>query len=262
MDTLATSCLKVLANNVSSAMKVNLKWKPQPSKSGSVFEIPAGLISQTHYQISGNEDYKIGKKTVGKTGVAGVVGGMLGIRQSHIPNAWYGLFNGEHALYPTQCITGYGGRRIGYNEAKALREQGKSSQIRSVSSQHEAIDGITNILDAFGKWGGSFANDPKDINMLNAKLETKWDVNTAQNNVYLIATRIILPHEEIYVYYGRDYWIDSDVVAAKPLVQVPIVKTFMKRFGSGKFKKGATMRKSRNDDGSFDHLSKKLVQNS
>jgi hypothetical protein len=120
---------------------------------------------------------------------------------SHAGN---GLF-ADQLFLRNQCVTLYDGREATFDEAQKLEKQGKATHIRALDSHHTVIIGLTNHKRAKGRGGGSFANDARDSNLNNTKFR-KFSDRSGKSRIYLQATRVILPGEEIFVSYGKDYW--------------------------------------------------------
>lgn len=129
------------------------------------------------------------------------------VKLSTLPRAGRGLFACER-IEAKQNIVEYKGEIITFAEAKARRLRGKASHIRSIIPMSLCVDGVREDM------GGAMANDPKKQSMINAELVSfhstlnVFRCNPKHSLSYLRALRMILPGEEIFVDYGRDYdWL-------------------------------------------------------
>ena len=136
------------------------------------------------------------------------------VAPSAISGGGQGLFATQH-IPRNSIITRYSGAIVSTQEARELRDQGRSTHTRTLTLQHNAIQGIRsqewdridNILRRFvGK--GSLANDARNTQYSNNAIfhTTTLPGNTAVSLIVLKATRNIKKGEEIFVSYGAGYW--------------------------------------------------------
>jgi len=149
----------------------------------------------------------------GNTKRAKTIGYALRVGKSTIPGAGRGLFAVE-GFRKGDTITEYDGEVIDIETAERRRRMGLASHIRSLASGRLAIDGRM-VPATFGHGGGSFANDPRDSKLTNAKFcNTDTPMigalarpgRLALERSWLRATKDILPGQEILASYGKGYW--------------------------------------------------------
>lgn len=124
----------------------------------------------------------------------------LAVRPSTLEGAGRGLFV-TAPLPRGAVITDFDGERV--DRAQAMSRN--PSHMRVVLYQFLYIDGLREPLP--GRGWGSFANDPRDPQRVNAAFRNVWPWRGAPTpRVALCATRALRPGEEVFVSYGRDYW--------------------------------------------------------
>ena len=150
-----------------------------------------------------------------------VIGNGVEVKASTIPGALSGLF-ASRFFAKNEIITEYDGKVITEDEAKdRFREHGPS-HLKTLLSKFAVIDG--NISPAFGRGGGSFANDvgfdAKSglytskhpyynvvyVHRTLAAVPSRRTGMPVLGGVWLKATRDIAPGEEIFVSYGKGFW--------------------------------------------------------
>jgi hypothetical protein len=89
-----------------------------------------------------------------------VIGSGVEVKKSTIAGAGRGLFAAV-AFNVGEYVTEYDGELISWNEAVERRAAGRASHIRTLESQHCAIDG-RELEPRSGRGGASFINDSKD----------------------------------------------------------------------------------------------------
>lgn len=162
----------------------------------------------------------------------------LMIAKSTITNAGNGLF-AKRDFEAGEPITGYEGFLVDQKEARKLVKQKEDTHLRTLISQRYVLDG-TKLADGalidtenplpqmLGKGGGAFVND-NGASGANAEFEFADDafnrsvddaiereikggpINRSQYKpegriVFLLATKKIKKGNEIFVYYGEDFW--------------------------------------------------------
>jgi hypothetical protein len=139
-----------------------------------------------------------------KTTIVATIGNGLVVKKSNIahPDAGNGLF-ADRDFRKNELVTFYDGRQMDASESKQLADK---SYLRTLHSQHSAIDGLRDASSAQGRGGGSFANDGRNEFNANVKFVSKDDSLTAVRTIYLQALRPIPKGEEIFVSYGKGYW--------------------------------------------------------
>lgn len=146
---------------------------------------------------------------------AATIGNGVEVRASKLgPNANLGLF-ATRRFETGDLVTEYDGCVIDEREAKARQEKKISTHIRSLGPKHASIDG-RDVPNETWRGGASFANDSFGRPPYNAKWEQQRPgkhtvgVNRSGTNVFervfLRATKQIVPGDEIYVDYGKDFW--------------------------------------------------------
>lgn len=142
------------------------------------------------------------------------IGSGLEVLPSRIPNAGNGLF-ATRVFANNSLITLYEGNVIDKAEADRRQSQGQAHYIRSAVKQHKYIDSLRDPEQAHGRGGASFVNDGTEWGWNNSTFETKFCQKQARDILFLKATKEILPGEEIFASYGRDYWIWARGVETK-----------------------------------------------
>jgi SET domain-containing protein len=135
-----------------------------------------------------------------------VVGNGLEVRTSTIKEAGLGLF-ATRPFKSNDYITQYCGRRTSADEAKAAVGPGQEfgrhhSHTKSVGP-HEVILGLQGHDARTGIGGASLANHAKTPNTTYASLELK----SGQTLIFIKAKTDIKPGDELFVNYGRNYWL-------------------------------------------------------
>lgn len=136
-----------------------------------------------------------------------IVGRGVEIKKSQIENAGNGLFATRY-FKKGEVVTKYSGEIISRKDADELRGKEKDTHFFAIAMGREVISGLTDPKEAFGKGGGSFANDSRGNKSLpyNGKLQVIHDEKKGQDSGYITAISDINPGDEIFVNYGKDYW--------------------------------------------------------
>jgi hypothetical protein len=170
---------------------------------------------------------------------AATIGNGVSVKKSKLgPFAGRGLFADER-FGSGNYITEYGGELIDNETAEARRNDPKNygTHIRTLWHGQLHIDGI-NVPNANGQGGASFANDSYTMHravgrsLYNAEFEivensvgverqfadtvrkprsARLGPPIAPVRVFLRALRTIDPGEEVYVWYGNDYWKQPNI---------------------------------------------------
>jgi hypothetical protein len=145
-------------------------------------------------------------------GAVVVVGNGVSVRPSslqtmHGINAGNGLF-ADRPFAVDECITEYEGQEIEKDTAKALRKiHFKYTSHCRAAGDGIVIDGYRDPLLAVGHGGASFANDGAMWGLNNSELVNIRDpMLKHRTRIFLVATRNIMPGDEIFVSYGTGYW--------------------------------------------------------
>lgn len=130
---------------------------------------------------------------------------MVEVRVSTLsqPEAGRGLFATRHHRRH-EYLTEYGGVRLTKAEADRERQAGFETGWFASTRTGYVLDG--RFVSAEDEKLASFANDARDPARNNARLVPRWNHRTAQEEVWLKATRDIESGEEIFCSYGRAYW--------------------------------------------------------
>jgi SET domain-containing protein len=154
--------------------------------------------------------------------MAATVGDGVDIGPSTIPEAGNGVFAARD-FEKGEPVTAYEGEIINHAEAQARRSQGHGSHLRTLVSQRWAIDGLRLTPDMRNVGAASMINhgEKPNCNVLFDWVDTaefeadlkKWMAtsfapypNPRGRLIVARATRNIRAGEELFVYYGRDYW--------------------------------------------------------
>lgn len=170
---------------------------------------------------------------------AATIGNGVSVKKSKLgPLAGRGLFVDER-FASGNYITEYGGELIDDETAESRRNDPKNygTHIRTLWHGQLHIDGI-NVPNANGQGGGSFANDSHTVHnavgrsLYNAVFEivensvgverpfadtvrkprsARLGPPIAPVRVFLKAIRTIEPGEEVYVWYGNEYWKQPNI---------------------------------------------------
>lgn len=135
------------------------------------------------------------------------IGEGLYVKKSTLPEAGLGLFVSS-PIRKNQMFTRYEGKLIDNKEALQLRQQNKASHIKTLAHGFNHIDGIQ--VPLIGCGGGSFANDGRNKKINNATYIRIFNKKEAKDEIYLKALRDIQIDEEVFVSYGKNYWILRD----------------------------------------------------
>lgn len=209
--------------------------------------IPGGLVVEVEKTIVKT---KLGDSLIDN---ANVVGGGLELKTSQIPNSGLGLYAVKD--FPRDAvITMYEGTFVTQEVLDELDAADNSRYVITVKNvePYAAINGISDIMDAFGKGGGSFVNDPRNAALHNCDF---FQLVTGQ--VYICSTRQIQKGEELFIPYRGSYWEGREVTMfdpVEPLVGIVERKpNELNRRTDGKFKKGTkrSIQQVQDEDGNF-----------
>ncbi|MCC7400234.1 MAG: SET domain-containing protein [Chitinophagaceae bacterium] len=121
----------------------------------------------------------------------------LVVKRSSLPGAGKGLFT--KSLIPAGTrIVEYKGRITTWKEVKA--SESENNYIFYVNRNY-----VINA-EPFKKLPGRYANDSRGLRKIRGVRNNSVYV-VVNGKVFIEATRDIFPGEEIFVDYGRDYWI-------------------------------------------------------
>ncbi len=123
---------------------------------------------------------------------------MLYLKKSTLPNAGLGLFTDE-PFKKGDTIIEYLGEIITWAEALKRDDKGQGGYVFYVTSKH-CIDAYPQA-DSLGK----YANDARGFSKIEG-LKNNAEYETRKKKAYIVATKNIEPGEEIFVWYGSDYW--------------------------------------------------------
>ena len=124
----------------------------------------------------------------------------LYISQSSIPNSGLGLYTAK-AIKKGKKVADYTGVIVG---TKAWNEGGEGDYGVQLNKR-EVLD-ARSTQTALGR----YANDCRDRNRRKKECpgrNARFVVNTRRKTVYIKATKNIPAHSEIFVSYGRQYWL-------------------------------------------------------
>lgn len=142
-----------------------------------------------------------------------VLGNGLHVQQSTIPSAGMGLWTTRN-FRKNEFITYYSGRRVTgdrevqkiMDEHRAGIERGEDAHSHTLSvNRFELIIGFKGMPPPPQQGGGSYANDGGPS--LNNSRYHKLTLNSGKDVVLLKATTNIDKGSEIFVSYGKTYWI-------------------------------------------------------
>lgn len=121
----------------------------------------------------------------------------LYIETSQIPNAGMGLFTNVR-IPKGENIVEYKGRKTTWQDVK-------EKEVDNLYIMYVSDD---NVIDAgkHKKQLARYANDAKGLTKVAHLKNNAHFVHDDKGRVYLEATRDILPQEEIFVSYGKEYW--------------------------------------------------------
>lgn len=127
---------------------------------------------------------------------------MVYIKKSQLPKAGKGLFV-KQEYRRGDIICEYEGEFIPWSECEKRAQKGYEGYVFFIS-KNRCVDAY------FTPWAmGRFANDARGIGRVsgltnNAQYEIKR--RNGEQRVFIVATRTILPGQEVFVHYGLDYW--------------------------------------------------------
>ncbi len=132
------------------------------------------------------------------------------VKKSSIKNAGRGVFS-NIIFEDNDCIAEYNGTMISNKKVRSLINQKKFHYIAMIHSLLY-IDGNKHDKDGVG----SLVNDNRK--KCNARLYSTNSFGSSSYNkgkksnfrVFIIASKKILPNEEIFICYGRGYWLQFD----------------------------------------------------
>lgn len=127
---------------------------------------------------------------------------MLYLKKSLLPGAGKGLFTSEK-LTRGDIVCEYEGEIVPWSECERRADLGYEGYVFFIS-KNRCVDAYF-TPEAMGR----YANDAKGIGRVeglrnNAQYEIK--VRKGEKKVFIVATRVIHPGDEIFVDYGSDYW--------------------------------------------------------
>lgn len=123
---------------------------------------------------------------------------MLYLKRSNIPNAGLGLFT-DTPIKKGETVVEYLGEIITWAEGLKRDEKGTGGYVFYVTSKH-CIDAYPQP-DSLGK----YANDARGFGRVEG-LKNNCVYETRKKRAFIVATRSIQADEEIFVWYGADYW--------------------------------------------------------
>jgi SET domain-containing protein len=123
---------------------------------------------------------------------------MLYLKKSTLPNAGLGLFT-DQPFKKGDTIIEYLGEIITWPEALKRDEKGKGGYVFHITNKH--------CIDAYPQENslGKYANDARGFSKIKG-LKNNSEYETRKKQAFIIATRDIQAGEEIFVWYGADYW--------------------------------------------------------
>ena len=127
---------------------------------------------------------------------------MVYIKKSQLPKAGKGLFV-EQEYRRGDIICEYEGEFVPWSECEKRAQEGHEGYVFFIS-KNRCVDAY------FTPWAmGRYANDARGIGRVsgltnNAQYEIKR--RNGEQRVFIVATRTILPGQEVFVHYGEDYW--------------------------------------------------------
>ena len=141
----------------------------------------------------------------------GVPQSRVTVAAATVPAMGRGLFVSDPVGFRCgETITVYAGEAV-WN-TKVAAEERDAAYMRTVMHGFLAIDGLR--TPTVGAGAGSFANDPIDATAVNAK----FVVRDMAPRVEVVATRDLVRDEEVYVSYGKTYWLRGAAPTAMPAV--------------------------------------------
>lgn len=123
---------------------------------------------------------------------------MLYLKKSTIPNAGLGLFT-DKAIKKGDTVIEYTGEIVTWPEALKRDKKGKGGYVFHITDKH-CIDAYP-VPDALAK----YANDARGFSRVKGKKNNSV-YETRKKQAFIVATRNIDAGEEIFVWYGADYW--------------------------------------------------------
>lgn len=120
----------------------------------------------------------------------------LEVRTSTLPNCGRGLFTKTHIPKGAR-ITEYTGKITSWKDAD--HQDGNNLYIYFINRNH--------VIDASGKKDSfaHFANDARGITRVPG-VNNNAHYEVVGKRVFVIASKDILPNQEIFVAYGKEYW--------------------------------------------------------
>jgi SET domain-containing protein len=123
---------------------------------------------------------------------------LLFVKKSQIPGAGRGLFT-DTLIKKDAKVIEYTGEIITWAEAEKRDDAGKGGYVFYITKYK--------CIDAFGEEKGlaQFANDARGLTRKKGCRNNSYYA-VRNRRSYIIASRNIKPGEEIFVWYGSDYW--------------------------------------------------------
>lgn len=123
---------------------------------------------------------------------------MLYTKKSTLPNAGLGLFT-DTLIKKGEKVIEYLGEIITWAEAEKRDEKGKGGYVYYITKYY-CIDAYR-----FPQHLARYANDARGVRRKKG-IRNNSSYDTRGRRGYIVASRNIKPGEEIFVWYGPDYW--------------------------------------------------------
>lgn len=123
---------------------------------------------------------------------------MLFVKKSNLPRAGKGLFT-DSLIKKDEKVIEYTGEIIPWSEAEKRDDLGKGGYVYYIT-KYKCIDAFA-FPDALAR----YANDARGVGRKKG-IRNNCYYATRGGKAYIIASRTIKPGEEIFVWYGDDYW--------------------------------------------------------
>ena len=123
---------------------------------------------------------------------------MLFVKKSTLPRAGKGLFT-DSLIKKGAKVVEYIGEIIPWSEAEKRDDKGKGGYVYYIT-KYKCIDAYE-FPDAIAR----YANDARGVGR-KSKTRNNSFYATRGGRAYIVASRNIKPGEEIFVWYGEDYW--------------------------------------------------------
>jgi hypothetical protein len=124
-----------------------------------------------------------------------------------------------------ELITEYTGPRITREQALELRKEGRASHVKGINYDF-CIDG--DQQPTAGQGIAQFANDSTREGKNNAKFDMKFDNSLGEMRCFIKAMRLLRADEEIFVGYGKVYWL-TDRTTGEKIYDEDFASKYMER---------------------------------